>query len=200
MRSILTRLTGAFLLALCVAAPAAMAQRVVPNIGPVVGTAPPPPPSAAPLPGLPGAKSGPVAPPTVPLAQMSPTVELFDAIDRGDIAAARDAIGRGADLNGHNVLGQTPIDLSVDLGRNNITFLLLSLRRADAGGGKATPAAAVASKAPPLSAQVRPMAPAARPIVPPAPAPMPQLFANDGGTPKPSVGFLGFGGGTPQAQ
>src|ERR1039458_10300242 len=60
-----------------------------------------------------------------------PTEALFDAINRGDIASARDAIDRGADLEGHSVLGMTPIDQSVDLGRNDITFLLLSLRNGD---------------------------------------------------------------------
>ena len=31
---------------------------------------------------------------------LQPTDALFDAINRGDIAAARDALNRGADLNG----------------------------------------------------------------------------------------------------
>ena len=62
---------------------------------------------------------------------MEPTEALFDAINRGDIGTARDAISRGADLHGHNVLGMTPLELSVDLGRNDISFMLLSMR----GGG-----------------------------------------------------------------
>ena len=62
---------------------------------------------------------------------MEPTDALFDAINRGDINAARDAISRGANLRGHNVLGMTPMELSVDLGRNDISFLLLSMRGAD---------------------------------------------------------------------
>ena len=64
---------------------------------------------------------------------MEPTEALFDAINRGDIAAARDAISRGAELNGHNILGMTPMELSVDLGRNDISFLLLSMRGTDNG-------------------------------------------------------------------
>ena len=66
---------------------------------------------------------------------MSPNDMLFDAINRGDAGDAREALARGADLGAHNVLGMTPVDLSVDLSRNDITFLLLSLRgasRADA--------------------------------------------------------------------
>jgi ankyrin repeat protein len=66
---------------------------------------------------------------------MPPTDALFDAINRGDIAAARDALNRGADLNGVNVLGMTPMELSVDLGRNDISFLLLSMRGEDGGRG-----------------------------------------------------------------
>jgi hypothetical protein len=69
------------------------------------------------------AKGGPIA---------DPTEALFDAINRGDIASAKDAIDRGADLDGHSVLGMTPLDQSVDLGRNDITFLLLSLQNGDA--------------------------------------------------------------------
>ena len=47
---------------------------------------------------------------------MEPNDALFDAINRGDIAAARDAISRGADLGARNILGMTPMELSVDLG------------------------------------------------------------------------------------
>ena len=75
-----------------------------------------------------------VAPATMTPAEMEPNDELFDAINRGDIAAARDAISRGADLSGRNVLGMTPMELSVDLGRNDISFLLLSMRGGDKGG------------------------------------------------------------------
>ena len=64
---------------------------------------------------------------------MQPTDALFDAINRGDIATARDAISRGADLQGQNILGMTPLELSIDLGRNDISFLLLSMRAADDG-------------------------------------------------------------------
>src|SRR5689334_9133783 len=85
----------------------------------------PPPPEA-----LPGARTDKerVAPPDRSTSDMSPNEALFDGINRGDIAAVRDAIDRGADLKGPNVLGLTPIELSIDLGRNDISFLLLSLR------------------------------------------------------------------------
>jgi hypothetical protein len=84
-------------------------------------------------PALPGARvnKSEAAPAEPGAADLPPTEALFDAINRGDMLSARDAVNRGADLNGHNVLGLTPLDLSVDLGRNDITFLLLSLRPAN---------------------------------------------------------------------
>src|SRR5271165_456866 len=72
-------------------------------------------------PALPGARSDKamVAPPERPLSDMQPNDALFDSINRGDIASARDAISRGADLGAKNVLGMTPLELSIDLGRND---------------------------------------------------------------------------------
>jgi len=86
-------------------------------------------PEAAAPPVLPGTK-GPseAAQPTTSPTDMTPTEGLFDAINRGDLAAARDAVNRGAELNGHNVLGLTPLELSVDLGHNDLSFMLLSMR------------------------------------------------------------------------
>ena len=80
---------------------------------------------------------------------MQPTDALFDAINRGDIATARDAISRGADLQGQNILGMTPLELSVDLGRNDISFMLLSMRAADDGRSRQAPAARTTAKTPP---------------------------------------------------
>src|ERR1700742_258930 len=93
------------------------------------------PPVAAPD-AIPGATArAPAAPASKGTADLSPTDALFDAINRGDIAAARDALNRGADLNGVNILGMTPMELSVDLSRNDISFLLLSMRGEDSGRG-----------------------------------------------------------------
>jgi hypothetical protein len=168
----------------------------VPNFG---GNPPPAPTTAARPPpvGLPGARpQAAPAPPTQPPITMNPTDELFDAINRGDLSAAQDAISRGADLNGHNLLGMTPVQLSVDLGRNDITFLLLS-----AGGGEAASSRLAAAHAAPSGAKgarggkltriaerrtTRPV-PAAT-----APPQNPRLFAGNGGSPIPSAGFLGF--------
>ena len=84
----------------------------------------------SPPPTLPGshAQSVPVVPADKAVGDLNPNSALFDAINRGDTVAARDALSRGADPEAHNVLGLTPIELSVDLGRNDISFLLLSLR------------------------------------------------------------------------
>ena len=132
---------------------------------------------------------------------MQPTDALFDAINRGDIAAARDALNRGADLNGVNILGMTPMELSVDLGRNDISFLLLSMRGEDSNrgssAGRETPPSAPPGKtvhagksggkaASGKAVRVANGAVASKPRV------TPKLFANDGGTPLPSAGFLGF--------
>jgi ankyrin repeat protein len=78
---------------------------------------------------IPGARprTDAVAPAERAASDLPPTEALFDAINRGDIVTARDAISRGADLDGTNLLGVTPLELSVDLGRNDISFLLLSL-------------------------------------------------------------------------
>lgn len=128
---------------------------------------------------------------------MEPNEALFDAINRGDIGAARDAISRGADLNALNILGMTPMELSVDLGRNDISFLLLSMRGGDTGDqpqtGKlaaASPPQKPAKRTPPTrSAKV------ATAVTQPTAAQTPRLFAGDGGTPNPNAGFLGFGSG-----
>jgi hypothetical protein len=152
-------------------------------------------PKEEPPPALPGSKlhAPGAAPATHVPADMLPTDALFDAINRGDIAAARDAISRGADLNGRNVLGMTPMELSVDLGRNDISFLLLSMRAEDHRPGSAANGqgarAADASK-PRVKVASKPMVPAKADAAPAQRTP--RLFANDGGAPVPSVGFLGF--------
>jgi hypothetical protein len=160
----------------------------------------------APPDAVPGARSRPDT--VIPLkggtADLAPTEALFDAINRGDILSARDAINRGADLDSTNLLGLTPIELSVDLGRNDISFLLLSLRGA-AGSSQAArqPAGAPAAPAPPAKmtaaerreaarlAAANARAPANTPVAPSA-IHTPTLFAGDGGAPVPAAGFLGF--------
>lgn len=145
---------------------------------------------------VPGSKPRqPAAPATHTPGDLAPNEALFDAINRGDITAARDALNRGADLGAVNVLGMTPMELSVDLGRNDISFLLLSYRGEDAGRGSR----AVARAAAPQGKEAKTEKPAAKAKPAKVEAtraprtPAPKLFANDGGAPLPSVGFLGFG-------
>jgi hypothetical protein len=135
---------------------------------------------------------------------MPPTQALFDAINRGDIASVRDAISRGAELSQPNVLGLTPLELSVDLGRNDISFLLLSMRGETGRGSGEVPADAqqakksgtretVAATRPPAPRRTTPAAvPASARGSSSGPSATPRLFANDGGSPNPSAGFLGF--------
>jgi hypothetical protein len=147
-----------------------------------------------PPPAIPGATPNPdaVVPAQKTTGEMSPNDALFDAVHRGDLIAAREALNRGAQVDARNVLGQTPLDVSVDLNRNAITFLLLSMRPA------APPPPAAASA--PRSAEARPTKRRGHPahLAPPPPtlasARQPAApVASDGGTPKPQAGFLGFG-------
>ncbi len=151
----------------------------------------------------------PALPGTLNLAQpadrtatdLGPTESLFDAINRGDIASARDAISRGADLGGRNILGMTPLDLSVDLARNDITFLLLSLHAGaipSSGPGAKPTTAAAAVKLNPAKPSAKLAAAPARPTAVQVSATAPRPFAGPGdpGTPNPQAGFLGFGAAT----
>ena len=162
-------------------------------------TVAPPPPKAAAPPALPGAQSAGAVPSNrVPL-DLPPNEALFDAINRGDMAAARDALSRGADINARNILSLTPTELAVDLNRNDIAFMLLSIKAAERPRGNRN--AAAQAQANPFAgpndrsaARARP-APASKAATAPArPAEpvFPRLYANDGGTPVPSAGFLGF--------
>ncbi len=153
-------------------------------------------------PGLPGTATKPGETAAGVQTDLAPTEALFDAINRGDVTEARDAVSRGADINGQNALGMTPVDLSIDLSRNDITFLLLSMRGQDGGAstGDGAKSAGVVGKTAPSSkfAAVRTARPRAvqativarRAVIAAAPA----RYAGSGGAPIPQAGFLGFGG------
>ncbi len=173
-------------------------------------------------PALPGAAARPGESNEHVTLDLPPTEALFDSINRGDIVTARDAIQRGADLSGRNVLGMTPLDLSIDLSRNDITFLLLSMRSqasisgpspdavaaSDTAHGtaaaKPTTSIGTAAKArrPEVTARGRSGTPTPRFAALPAPMPIAAhaaqaapsaRYAGSGGTPIPQAGFLGFG-------
>jgi hypothetical protein len=157
----------------------------------------------APPPVLPGTKAAPdaIAPGTLGPDAL-PDDLLFDSINRGDIVTARDALNRGASLEARNILGQTPLELSVDLGRNEITFMLLSRRDEDSssrqiartGIGSSGPVAAIAESVKPERRAVRAALPVADSSE--ASAPAPRFFSGNGGTAIPAAGFVGFGGVT----
>ena len=198
-----------FLGAACVLCAAPVyAQSPFTGAKPVTGIAQQPP-KEQPPPALPGsrAETTAVAPATKAALDMPPTEALFDAINRGDLAAAKDALGRGADLNGHNVLGLSPLDLAIDLGRNEITFVLLSLRGTENPAPPTSPPVTMAQAKPRTAHQrsrhqatqqeaeqgvmVRSAAYSSRAQRNTA-AQSPRLFAGDGGAPNPRAGFLGF--------
>jgi hypothetical protein len=131
-----------------------------------------------PPPSIPGATANPdtVIPADKSAAELLPNEALFDAITRGDIASARDALNRGAQLDAHNVLGQTPTEASISLDRNDITFLLLSMRgtnQAHATQVAATTRAPVKGSKAALHTQRA-------------------LPSSDRGQPNPAAGFIGF--------
>ncbi len=140
-----------------------------------------------PPPAIPGAQpdaDAAVIPADKVAAEMSPNEALFDAINRGDLGAAKDAVNRGAQLDAHNVLGQTPTDAAIDLSRNDITFLLLSLRGAVSSSKPVQAAAASKPGKPAKGGKVtRVVAQHAAPV---------HVAATDRGTPNPAVGFTGF--------
>jgi hypothetical protein len=182
----------------------ALAQMAAP---PRAQTAPGPRPPPPALPGL-ATRRAPEPIPGDPTQNLAPNAALFDAITRGDLAAVRDAVARGANLEARNVLGLTPVDAAVDQGRHEIAFYLLSARGAS-GGGRSDPLPDSLPSAPPsASAQpAPPAAPRAPMNVPPAVAAgmaqeaaasrSARLWAGDGGAPVPERGFLGFDAGRP---
>ena len=192
MRTVPT-LAAAFACACLLALPGVSQAQI--SSGPRLGDKGDAKPEPPPPPALPGAQTDNerVTPADKQATDVPPTEALFDAINRGDISSARDAIARGADLNGHNMLGMTPMELSVDLGRNNISFLLLSLRGADTRPANAAAVPRPAAKQPVQHAGRRPVAPV-REAAEPTPR-TPKMFAGDGGAPIPSAGFLGFDAG-----
>jgi hypothetical protein len=155
---------------------------------------------AAPAPALPGlaARRAPAPIAGDPAANLSPNAALFDAIARGDLAAARDAVGRGANLDARNALGITPLDAAVDQGRHDIVFYLLSTRDIARGPVTMEPSSASLA-APPAAPRAAPRREPARPAAASAPsAPRnARLWAGDGGAARPEVGFLGFDAGRP---
>ncbi len=147
-------------------------------------------------PALPGAGDAPglaTAPKVTHAISGDPTTALFDAINRNDYNAAQDALSRGADVTAQNPLGETPLELAIDLNRNSITFMILAAR--NEGGANSGPlATGQAVVAAPLAAPVK-----QRAHVEPAKLEAPPLHTKPvsgdaAGTPNAAAGFAGFSG------
>ncbi len=174
-----------------------------PTIGPALH--PPADEQAAPPPALPGAAGADqISASSVAIDNENPTKVLFSAINHGNYAEARAAVSRGADLRAKNALDETPIQLSVELGRNDITFMLLSVLHENRGvsTGANLPINAAARVTTAHSRSIRRTAQRPAPIparrfdaehslTMTAPAP-----SNPPGVAAPSKGFLGFGNGS----
>lgn len=127
-----------------------------------------------------------------------PTTDLFTAINSGNYADAQDAISRGADLTAHNPLGETPLDLSIALNQNSITFMLLSARNEGDSGqpmqATTTQTKTVGHKLPaklhPIPVKVMETGASAK--VPAPRAKSVPVATGNAGQPNVSVGFLGF--------
>lgn len=149
-------------------------------------------------PALPGASGvGNISAGPVTTLNEDPTKLLFSAINHGDYNQARAAVSRGANLDARNALDETPIELAVELNRNNITFMLLSVRAEEGPGQRAAPQSVTASAvghtrsaahAPIVfsSRETQLRQSPARAVAAP--------IAGSPGVPDPSAGFLGFGG------
>ncbi|MDD2877350.1 MAG: ankyrin repeat domain-containing protein [Acidiphilium sp.] len=143
-------------------------------------------------PALPGATGvGNISAGPVTTANEDPTKLLFSAINHGDYTQARAAISRGANLDARNALDETPIELAVELNRNNIIFMLLSVRAEEGPSGQPAPGAAIVPVSqgvgrihhPAVTLHTRQTAARPAPALPDEP-----------GVPNPAAGFLGFGG------
>jgi hypothetical protein len=157
-----------------------------------------PTPDVAP-PALPGAGAVPglaTAPQVARTISGDPTTALFDAINKNDYNAAQDALSRGADLTAQDPLGETPLELSIDLNHNSITFMILAARNetgVDAGPLATGEGSINAMPIPAPKATRHVHAVPAAMETPPAAGIKPQ-YGSKAATPNPSAGFLGFNG------
>lgn len=124
-----------------------------------------------------------------------PTQQLFTAINNNDYGAAQDAVSRGADLRAVNQFNETPLDLSIALNHNDITFLLLGTRNELAAQGDN--GSDVMGAPWTLDQTTKPTKNSGRShssnaIVPVRAAQKVVIPSGDTGTPNPQAGFLGF--------
>lgn len=145
------------------------------------------------LPGLGGAAQAPVTGPQLQHpASGDPTQNLFAAINSNDYTAAQEAVSHGADLNATNQFAETPLDLSIALSRNDITFMLLGTRNElmSQGGYGVMGAPLTLDQSAPAPASMRHIIPTGKPT---KMVPLIKRLPDNLGTPNLQAGFLGFG-------
>lgn len=123
---------------------------------------------------------------------MDPTAALFDGINRGSLGAVKEAVSRGADLGGRNVLSQTPLDMAIDLNRNDIMFFLLSMRTIDDSNEMS--ATTVANSGISVENGSGRLSIGGRASRGKAGRVIDSRYDASGGRAQPEAGFLGFGG------
>jgi hypothetical protein len=147
-------------------------------------------------PALPGVAARPSPAPIAPgegAENLSPNAALFDAIARGDLAAARSAVARGANLEARSALGLTPLDTAVDQGRHEIAFFLLTAREMIRVERPPDPRERQREARQPTVREAPVRESRAQAAVPRTA----RLWAGDGGAAQPDIGFLGFDAGRP---
>lgn len=144
--------------------------------------------------GLPGLGTAAQTPATGPQLQKppsgDPTQNLFAAINSNDYAAAQQAVSQGADLNAANQFGETPLDLSIALNRNDITFMLLGTRNelmAQGQGGVMGAPITLDNTPAPTKHRTTPAGKPTKMV------PLIARLPDNPGTPNLQAGFLGFG-------
>lgn len=143
--------------------------------------------SKAPPSALPGVENSYEEPSIHSNNDTNPTQALFEAINKGSMNAAREALSRGADITARNVLEQTPLDMAIDLNRNNIVFLLLSLRGYNPEGHLIKTASHENDGNMPSNVSGTAAMHLANPKK------EEPLYDPSGGVPIPAIGFLGYG-------
>lgn len=125
-------------------------------------------------------------------ADMEPTAALFDAVNRGSLGAAKEAVSRGADLNGRNVIDQTALDMAIDLNRKDIMFFLLSMRAVD--DSNEVTRTTVSNSGVRVENGSGHLSIGSRAGRGTSATVMDRRYDATGGQPQPTIGFLGFGG------
>lgn len=112
---------------------------------------------------LPGPAAGQQAPSRATLS--NPTATLFEAILKNDIAAVRNSLAAGADIQARNEYGLTPPELAIKKGYYDIAHAILAVRKgqAEAAQDESNPRRRGSAGAPPAPPAAPPAAAAQTP-------------------------------------